>query len=248
MSSQPLPESDNLMHEPPVVVESELPISFMVRDSLLISESPRAGRSDLRVSLLFIDSAASLESGAPKFDLSPMLLFTHAAVSGLVSHGDGYIVSLMLMDSGCPGEGGPSGSEAPSVISPVLLSGGGDSGDLSALEAAGANLGESPKMKTVWISLSAVIAVSALVVVGIILFCHSRRRKTEALAEAEEADIAIPIDVETSLEGVANFLSEQNALSHDRDFSLPKRLNGEIDDSFLLTRSRLGESSAVGLL
>jgi hypothetical protein len=99
-------------------------------------------------------------------------------------------------------------------------------------------------MKTIWVTLAVVIAVAALLIVAIVLFRHHRRRATQDRTDASEADCEIPVDVETSLEnlgGLGSFLSEQNALSHDRTFSLSKRLNGEMDESFLVTKSKLGE-------
>jgi hypothetical protein len=141
------------------------------------------------------------------------------------------------MDSKSPGEGGPPGSEAPCVTSP----GGGHSGELSALDAAGAHVDGNAKIKTVWITVAVVIAVAALLIVGIVLFCHHRRRAAQDRTDATEAGCEIPVDIETSLENLGGFLSEENALSHDRAFSLSKRLNGEMDESFLVARSKLGE-------
>jgi hypothetical protein len=156
----------------------------------------------------------------------------------------GLSISMLFIDSAWPpGEGGRPGSEAPCVTSPGSLSGGGDSGELSALKAAGAHVdgNGTAKKSTVWITVAVVIAVAALLIVGILLFCHHRRRATQAQTAATEAGCEIPVDIETSLENLDGFLSEQNALSHDRSFSPSKRLNGEMDDSFLLTKTKLGD-------
>jgi hypothetical protein len=123
------------------------------------------------------------------------------------------------------------------------LSGGGDSGALSALEAAGAHVDETAKMTTIWIPVAVVIAVAALLIVGIVLFCHRRHRAAQARTDATDAGCEIPVDIETSLENLGDFLSEQNALSHDPTFSPSRRLNGEMSERLLVARSKLGERS-----
>jgi hypothetical protein len=70
-------------------------------------------------------------------------------------------------------------------------------------------------MKTIWITLA------VLVMVGIVLFRHHRRRAAQNRTDVTETGGEIPVDVEISLEnlgGLGSFLSEQNALSHDQTF------------------------------
>jgi hypothetical protein len=116
-------------------------------------------------------------------------------------------------------------TEIPSLLLSSLI-------DSSIAEVVGADAGQAIGVKTVWISLATIFAVLLVVgtIVLVVLVVH-RRRASMAPADETETDGAIPVDDDGSLDDVGNFLSEENALSHDRGFSNP-RLKIDIHESF----------------
>jgi hypothetical protein len=99
-------------------------------------------------------------------------------------------------------------------------------------DAVGADARQSAGVQTVWISLGAVFAV--LLVVGaiilVVLVVH-RRRPSLAQTDETETDDAIPVDGESPMDDLRDFVSGENALSHDRGLSAPKPKD-DTDESF----------------
>jgi hypothetical protein len=137
----------------------------------------------------------------------------------------GFLISGMVCER-------PSVEFSPSPVLSLV-----DASIADAVDADAGQVGESSEMKTVWISLAAVFAL--LLAVGAILLIVARRSHASlAPTDETEADGAIPIDVESSLEDLGDFMSGENALSHDRGFSTPKQMN-DIDESLQIARSKV---------
>jgi hypothetical protein len=136
------------------------------------------------------------------------------------------IPSLLLTSVGIPT------SEFPMLVLSLIVD--------SIAGAVDADAGQSAGTKTVWVSLAAILAV--LLVVGAILLVVVHRRRTSLSPTTSETDGAIPVDVESSLEGLGDFLSGENALSHNRGFSTVKQMN-DIDESLKIARSKVAGRS-----
>jgi hypothetical protein len=90
----------------------------------------------------------------------------------------------------------------------------GDRG-LSVVDAPAARDGQSSEVKTVWISLAAVLAVALLIAAGIVLVVAHRRRASLSPTNRTESDGGeAPVHIESSVAdlGSRTFLSEENAL------------------------------------
>jgi hypothetical protein len=110
---------------------------------------------------------------------------------------------------------------------------------LPAGDGPAGQIGQSAGLTAVWISLVAVSVVAVVIVGGILLAAVRRRRGSRApMNEAEtetETDFKIACELENSLSDWESLLSGENALSHDRRFSIPNRMNdGDFDESFLI--------------
>jgi hypothetical protein len=92
----------------------------------------------------------------------------------------------------------------------------GDRG-LSVVDPPAARGGQSSGVKTVWISVAAVLAVVLLIVAGIVVVAHRRRRSPEPTNRTESDGVEVPVDIESSLAELGRFMSEENALSQDGD-------------------------------
>jgi hypothetical protein len=93
----------------------------------------------------------------------------------------------------------------------------GDRG-LSVVDPPAARGVQSSDMKTVWISLGAVLPVVLLIVAGIVVVVAHRRGASRTPTNRTESDgEAIPDETEGSLAHIVDFLSEENALSQDGD-------------------------------
>jgi hypothetical protein len=104
--------------------------------------------------------------------------------------------------------------------------------DTSIAGAIGADSGQTAGVKTVWIGFAAVLAVlfvdGAMVLVVLVI---RRRRPSLAQSDETETDDAIPAESESSLDDLRDFVSEENALSHDRGLSAPKPKD-DMDEGF----------------
>jgi hypothetical protein len=82
-------------------------------------------------------------------------------------------------------------------------------------------------LRTVWTSLAAIVGAAVLIGVGIVLFLIHRRQLSEARMsdETEAGDTELPGDSEASLADLGNYMSGENALSHDHSLWVPKGLD-----------------------
>jgi heme/copper-type cytochrome/quinol oxidase subunit 2 len=95
---------------------------------------------------------------------------------------------------------------------PVTVLEFGDRG-LSIVDPPAARGGQSSELKTVWITLAAVLAVVLLIVAGIVLVVAHRRRASRYATNRTESDgKQVPANIESSLAEMGAFLSEENAL------------------------------------
>jgi hypothetical protein len=110
---------------------------------------------------------------------------------------------------------------------------------------APAHVSQGARLKTVGISLVIVTIVVFFVVVGI-LFTVVRRRGASRFVtnEAEPDADEMALDVDTSFSDFECFMSAENALSHNRPWSIRKQMNEtDLDESALIAQIKGPEYS-----
>jgi hypothetical protein len=97
---------------------------------------------------------------------------------------------------------------------------------LAPVDAPVGQIGQNNKggLRTVWTSLAAIFGAAMLIGSGIVLFLMHRRQLSEARVsdETETGDTELPGDSEASLADLRNYMSGENALSHDHGLWVPK--------------------------
>jgi hypothetical protein len=87
------------------------------------------------------------------------------------------------------------------------------------------------ELRIVWTSLAAIVGAAVLIGGGIVLFVMHRRQLSQATMsdETEEDDIELPRDSEARLAGITNYMSGENALSHDHSLWVAKGDESALD-------------------
>jgi hypothetical protein len=145
------------------------------------------------------------------------------SVTGHQSHSSWIALSLILemLEPGITRRLPSNEPYQSTRVAPTIVDRG-----LSVVDHPAAQGGQSPEMKTAWISLGPVLGAALLIAAGIaFVVVHRRHASLVATNLTESGGEEVPVDIKSSLDELVAFMSEENALSQDGD---PLIMNGEL--------------------